>query len=35
MPPQLDATGVHHHGDQKWNTTEATIIITIIIAKNI
>ena len=32
--PQLDATGVHHHGLQKWNTMDATMINANIIATN-
>ena len=32
MPPQLEATGVHHQGDQKWKATDATTIKTKICA---
>jgi hypothetical protein len=32
--PQLDATGVHHHGLQKWNIMDATMINANIIATN-
>ena len=28
IPPQFDATGVHHQGDQKWKATDATTIKT-------
>ena len=33
--PQFEATGVHHHGLQKWNIIDATIISTNIIDTNI
>tara|TARA_Y100000588_G_C14003182_1_gene816624 strand:- start:767 stop:958 length:192 start_codon:yes stop_codon:yes gene_type:complete len=32
--PQLEATGVHHHGLQKWNTIDPIIINANIIATN-
>jgi len=32
--PQFDATGVHHHGLQKWNIIDPTMINANIIATN-
>jgi hypothetical protein len=32
--PQFEATGVHHHGLQKWNIIDATMINANIIATN-
>jgi len=34
MPPQLEATGVHHQGLQKWKMMDAIIIIANITASN-